>query len=101
MARIQENVAERVMHLARRPQQPRVIAVRQHRSCVFRHAVDRTGEARTDALHPASERRLVRGLDDEMRVVPLERVVHEPKPRPLAPDRERPPHLVHDRHGTQ
>ncbi len=42
--------------------------------------VDRSSEARADRLHPTPERFVIVGLDDQMGVVPLQRVVHQTKP---------------------
>ncbi len=89
------------MHFARRPQQMMMVAIGEHRSAMSRHPIDGSREPRPDRLHAASERRLIGSLDDEMRVIPLERVVHEPKPRPLAPYRERPLDLAHDRYRPE
>ena len=101
VARIQEHVAQRVVHLARRPQQPVVIALRQYGSTMLGHPVDRTRESRPDALHPAPQRRLVSRFDDEVRMVSLKRVLHQAKPGPLAPDGKRATDLVHDRHRPE
>ena len=45
-------------------------------------AIDGVGEARAERHHAAAERVLVARLHDQMRVVALQRVVHEPEARP-------------------
>lgn len=89
------------MYLRRALQEPRVIAVGQHGSAPPRDPVDGAGEARADGLHAASERIAVARLDDQVRVIPLKRVVHEPEARPHAAACEGSLDLVDDRHGAE
>jgi hypothetical protein len=63
-----------------------VVAIGEHRSRASEDAVHGPREPRTDRLHPASECILVVGFHDQMRVIPLERVMHEPKILAIAPD---------------
>jgi len=65
------------------------------------HPIDRVGEARADRHHAACERVVVARLDDEMRVVALQRVVDEAKTGPDARDRKRALDGVDDPHGPE
>ena len=47
------------------------------------------GEPRPDRLHAAPERFVILRLDDQMSVIPLQRVLRQAKPGPLAPRTER------------
>ena len=53
-----------------------MIAVGEHPSCPFADTVHRAREPRTDRYHAAAERVTILRLHDEMRVIPLQRVVH-------------------------
>ncbi len=72
------------MHLFRGRQDPVVIAIYEHGSFPSGNAIDRAGETRTDRLHAASERGRIVGFDDQVRVIALQGVMHEPKARTLA-----------------
>ncbi|HEY2388030.1 MAG TPA: hypothetical protein VGK30_13790 [Candidatus Binatia bacterium] len=56
-----------------------MVAVGEDATAATNRAVDGTGETRADRHHAASERVAVARLDDEMRVIALQRVVHEAK----------------------
>jgi len=100
-ARVQQDIAKGVVHLPRCRQHLEVIAFGEHAPAAIRNPIDGTREPRADRLHPASERITVGRLDDQVRVIPLQRVVYEPKPRPSATRRERSFDLVDDRDGAQ
>jgi hypothetical protein len=63
--------------------------------------VHRPGEASGNRLHAASQRIAVASLHDEVRVVGLQRVVHEPKVGARTAARERPLDFVDDRDRPQ
>ena len=88
-ARVEQNVGESVSHLARSPQGAHVIAIREHRTRATKHAIDGSGEPRSDRLHPAPEGALVVCLHDQMSVIPLERIVDEPEPLAITRGGER------------
>jgi hypothetical protein len=84
MARVQQHVPERVSHFARGAKEPEMIAIGEHRTAPAPDPVHRAREPRADGLHAASERVAVARLHDEMSVVALERVVHQPELRAFA-----------------
>lgn len=90
VARVQKHVAECAVHLARRREKPQVVAIREDLSSAPSDAIHRACDASCDCLHPAAERTSIARLDDEMRVIALERIVHEPKPGSRAVRRKRP-----------
>lgn len=86
-SRVQEHVSQRVAGLAGRSELASVIAVGEDATSTPRSAIDRAGEPDGQPLHPARERAPVRGLDDEVQVVSLNRIVEQAKPEPIfAPD---------------
>ena len=56
-----------------------MVTIGEDTSGTPRETVDRAREASTDSHHSASERVLITSLDDQMCVVPLQRVVHQPR----------------------
>ncbi len=86
---VQQHVAERVPHLRRGRQQSSMVAIRQDWSRSSHHPIHRPRQPRSDGLHPAPERVTVAGLDDQVRVVALQRVVDQAKLRAVASLRER------------
>ena len=82
--RIQQHVPQRPVHLARRQQEPEVIALRKHRSLALHDPIDGTCQARADRHHAAAKRCLIARFHDQMRVIPLQRVVHDPELGSLA-----------------
>ena len=95
-ARIEQHVGERVPHLLRRLQHAQVIALEEHRPGAPERPVHRAREPRRKRHHPAPERLPIVGLDDQMRVIVLDRVVDEPEVAALAGLAERRLHLAHD-----
>src|SRR5262245_40179744 len=75
LARVQEDVGERVAHLARRLEPSRVVAVGEDLSRVAPELVQGAGEARGEPVHGARERVLARRLDDQVQVVRLHAVL--------------------------
>ncbi len=101
VARVQEHVPKRTMDLARRSKKSEMVAIGDDRPRPLRNTVHGTREPGSDGSHPARQRDAIARLDDEVRVIPLQRVVHEPKPRTFARRRERPLDLAHDRHRAK
>lgn len=62
-----------------------MVAIGKHPTASSRDSVDRTCEARSDGFHTAPKCIAITSLDDQMRVVALKRVMHEPELRALAP----------------
>jgi len=61
-----------------------MIAIDQDRPATMEDAVDRPCQPRADGRHAARQCRAMRGFDDEMDVVRLKRVVHDPERPALA-----------------
>ena len=80
-----EHVRQAVPHLARRAQDPRVIAVREHRAVAALagaradHVVDVPRRRDQEPLHPVRQRAPVLGLDDQVQVRALHAQVHDPE----------------------
>jgi hypothetical protein len=83
-ARIEEHVGDRVAHLARRAQDAHVGAIGQHPTRAPEDPVRRACEARGDGFQPTREIARAGGLDDQVRVVALDAVVHEAEAAALA-----------------
>lgn len=80
LARVQQHVSKRISHLPRRPQQPRMVAIGDHPPLrPPHHPVHRERQPRPNRHHPAPERMLILRFDDQVGVIPEQRVVHEPK----------------------
>jgi hypothetical protein len=100
-ARVQEHVGDRVSHLARRAQHAHVVAIGQDGSRTVEHAVHGSSEACSESLHPASKCALMLRLDDEVGVIRLQRVVHQPELLPIARGCERALDLPHYSHRAK
>ena len=98
---VQQHVPDRILDLARRPQDPRVVAIRQQPPAPPKHTPHRPGHPPAQTLHPTTERVLILRLDDEVRVIAQERVVHHPKLPPVAPSRQRLLKRPHERRSPQ
>lgn len=98
---IQQHVPERMVHLARRREQSCMIAIGEHRARPPRRSIERSSEPRTDRHHPAAERATIVGFDDQVRVIPLQRVLDQAEAATRAAARERARDLAHDRHRPQ
>jgi hypothetical protein len=77
LARVVEDVDERVTHFTRRPQQARVVAIAPDASAPTEDAVDRLRQSNREALDAAREPCDGIRLDDEMQVVALHAVVQD------------------------
>ncbi len=67
-----------------------MVAIGEYLPSPFREAIDRPRDPDAERPHAAPERVSITCLDDEVRVVPEQRIVNEPKVRPLAARHERP-----------
>ena len=56
-----------------------MIAIREHTPATLGHSVCREREPRPDRRHAARERRTIVRFHDQMRVIALQRIVHQPK----------------------
>lgn len=101
VARVQQHVAKRVVDLARRRQKAQMVAIREDLSSTPRDAIHGAGDSARDRFHAAAERTSIACLDDEMGVIALEGVVHEPKARSRACGGEAALDGADDRHGAE
>jgi len=85
---IQENVGQRVPHLAWRPKRMRMIPVRPNAPVTLGEAIDCLCESNPESLHAASERALVRRFDQKMDVVRLDGKLNDAEGA-IGPDRDR------------
>src|SRR4029453_2679808 len=81
---VEQHVRQRAPHLPRRPQYPQVVAVGEDPASPREDAIHAAREARGDRLHPAREIPRARRLDEQMEMIDLHRVVHEPESPALA-----------------
>ncbi len=88
------------MHFARRRQQPMMVAIGKHAPFASRDPIHRPRQPRTDRFHAAAERDGILRLDDQVCVIPLQRVVHESKAGSYATVGKRPFDFSHDRHRS-
>jgi len=91
LAGVQQHVGQRIPHLARRSKHPQVVPIGQHRPPSATGPVGGSGQPGADRFHPAGEIARARGFDEEMGVIALERVVHDPEAPPLACSVQAPP----------
>lgn len=82
-ARIQEDVRQRVAHLARCAQDVAVVAICEDRAASAENPIHGSRKARPDGFHPSCERLVARRLDDQVYVIGLDRVVGQVKPPAL------------------
>jgi hypothetical protein len=78
-----------------------MIPIGEHATVSARGTVHGAREPRGYGVHAAPEGLAVVCLDEQVRVIALERVVHEPEPRTLASGSERTFDLLHDANDTQ
>lgn len=84
LANVLQHVDQRIPDFAGRAKNPQVVAVAQHRTAARERRVHDAREARAERLHTASEPLGVVCLDEEVRVVRLERVVHDAETAAIA-----------------
>ncbi len=85
---VEQHVPDRVPNFAWGLQHPHVVAIRQQPTTPPERAPQRPDHSEAQGLHPTTERILIFRLDDQVRVIPHERVVHQPELPALAPSRE-------------
>ncbi len=78
-----------------------MVAIRDHAAAPAGHLVQPPGHANAEALHRPTESDLIRGFDDEMNVVGLDREVDDPDAQPLARRAQCPPHRRIDPEAPQ
>ena len=95
VAVIEQYVTQRPVHLEWRAQRPQVVATVEDLATALKETVHQLADPRADAFHPARDRPVVLSLDQEMHVIALDRVVHDPEAVPdtgLAERRTEPSH---------
>jgi phage protein D len=88
MSRVLKHVDQRRAHLARRAQRAGVVAVAEDTTGATQKPVERSRDAHEQSLHAARERAPVGGLDDQVQVVRLDRMVNQAQAEALAAARE-------------
>ncbi len=89
------------MHLAWGWEQAQVVTVGEDPPMPSGDAVHGACQPCGDRLHAASDGVAIVGFHDQMRVIALQGVVHEPEVASVATGGERALDLVDDRHGAQ
>lgn len=84
------------MHLTRRRQYTVVIAIREYATRAARNPIHGTCESNAYRFHAASERVAILSLDNQVRVVAEQRIVHQAKIAAIAAGRKGPLYLPHD-----
>jgi len=92
LARIQENVAQRPTHGARRCQRAGVVAIGKYLAPTPQPPIDRPGHAHRQTLHTARQCSTVLCFGHQVQMVALYAEVHQPKAKTIAPGRQRSPH---------
>jgi hypothetical protein len=82
LSEVLEHVHERVPHLARRPQQVRVVAPIPDPSPPLQYAVDGAGHPDRESLHPAREPRRCICLHQQMEMIGLNAEVEQAEGTP-------------------
>jgi len=77
LAHVEQHIRQCIPHLARRPKDAQVVTVAQDDAARAEGLVHEPREARSECLHAASELRRAASLDQEMRVIRLERVLDD------------------------
>lgn len=98
---VEQHVGQRVSYLARRAQHVKVVAIREHAPAAVEHPVGSTRETRADRFHAAREIVLAGGLDDQMDVIGLDRVVRRAEAAALARRGEASSELAHECYAAQ
>jgi hypothetical protein len=78
-----------------------MITVGEHTATAAADAIHRESDSRADRHHPAPERILIIRFDNEVRVVALQGVLHEPKASALAAAAEAALDPAHDANVTK
>lgn len=77
LARIQQHVGERRTHFPRRAQRTMVISPVEHRSAPFKNPIHSPSQTRVEAFHPVGQGGCTFGLDEEVNMIVLERVMDD------------------------
>ena len=101
LSRVEQHVAKRGSHFARRTERPVVIATVEHRSPPIEDAIHGPREARRQALHPLRQGRDALGFDEQVDVIVLERVVDDAEVRTLRDREERALHFANQAQRSQ
>ena len=99
--RVEQHVPDRIPNLARCLQHSHVVPIRQEAPTPPKRTPHRSQHPPGERLHPPTERTPILRLNDQVRVIPQERVVHHPKLPPVAPPRQRLLKRPHKRRGPQ
>lgn len=76
---VEQNIPETGSDLSWRPERAAVIAICEDSTTPPKRPIDSLCQPDADALHPAAERPGAVRLDEQMHVVALKRIVHDPK----------------------
>ena len=101
VAAVEQDVADRVANLARRPQRAGVVAVREQAAAAVEQRVDAAREPHAEALHAAREGGLASGLDDQVEMIAQDVEVDDAEVTAMTAGRDRGPHHAHDALAAQ
>src|SRR6267142_2738524 len=82
LASVHQHVDEAIAYFSRRTKRPRVKSFGPHPAASMHHAVERASETNDEPRHPARQRDLVVGLDQEVDMVVLHGKMENAKPGP-------------------
>ncbi|HZS37021.1 MAG TPA: hypothetical protein VFF06_09345 [Polyangia bacterium] len=82
MLPIVKHVMPRPRRLRRRPQNHRVITIRQHFAAPPHQSIERNRHSHVQSLHTARKRSRPFRLDEQMNVIALHRIMNQPKSKP-------------------
>ena len=94
---VEEDIRQRVPHLARRAQDAEVIPVAEDAAALAEHAIRGTCQARGDRFHSAGEVARACRFRDQVHVIRLDRVVDQPETSSVARRSEAAFELTHER----
>ena len=100
-SRIQQDIRQRVPHLARRPQHVKMKTIGEHRPAALEDPIHGSRNARGNRFHAAGQVALARSLRNQVHVVVLDRVVREPEAPAVARRSEAALELTHERNAAQ
>ena len=95
-SRVEQYVGERVPGLSWRAEDTQVESIREDGTSPSEHSVHGSGEPGSEGLHPTGELRSTRRLNDQVHVVRLDRILHEPEPPALSSAAEARLHFAHE-----
>ncbi len=100
-ARVEQHIAQRKLHGARRLQGTIMVAVGKHTTATAELPVYGTRDAHTYSLHGARERRTIISFRQQMQMIRLHRKMRQPKPAALLSCSQRSAHHTKQRRRTQ